>query len=296
MRVSTQQQFLSLKNPLLELQSDMLTLQERLSSGKRVKVASDDPFASISLMLYRSAQGLATQHLNTARSSISNLKLAESNLGDMDGLMKRAKVLAIQGANSSTDREGRAVMVTEIRTIQRRLVEIANSQDHAGNYLFAGQLVKTKPFSISFADPTSLNYNGDANPQYVDVGPGMRVQQNVILSQEVIAAFNALEDTAVRLEAGDLSGLSGVSLAALDSSMSSLRLVRGNIGATTNQFEASAEMATRRIDQFTEQISEREDADMTETITQLQATQTAYQAALAAFSGITRTSLLDFLR
>ena len=210
--------------------------------------------------------------------------------------MKRAKVLAIQGANSSTDREGRAVMVTEIRTIQRRLVEIANSQDHAGNYLFAGQLVKTKPFSISFADPTSLNYNGDANPQYVDVGPGMRVQQNVILSQEVIAAFNALEDTAVRLEAGDLSGLSGVSLAALDSSMSSLRLVRGNIGATTNQFEASAEMATRRIDQFTEQISEREDADMTETITQLQATQTAYQAALAAFSGITRTSLLDFLR
>lgn len=296
MRVSTQQQFASLQNPIVELQSDMLTLQERLSTGKRVRVASDDPFASIGIMLYRSAQGLATQHLNASKSSITNLTVAESSLSDMDGLLKRAKVLAIQGANSTTDQEGRQVMVTEIRTIQRRLVEIGNSQDQNGNYMFAGQLVKTKPFAINFADPTQLIYSGDTNPQIVDVGPGMKVQQNVILNQELTAAFDALEDTATRLQGGDLSGLSGVSLAAIDSAASGLRLVRGNIGASINQFQAASDMATRRIDQFTEQISEKEDADVTETITQLQTTQTAYQAALAAFSTITQNSLLDYLR
>ncbi len=296
MRVSTQQQYASLKNPLLDLQGEMLTLQQRISTGKRVQVASDDPFASISIMIFRSAKGLSTQHLNTAKAARTTMAYAESSLGEMESLMKRAKVLAIQGANSATDQDSRQVMVSEIRTIQSRLVELGNSQDQNGNYLFAGQLSKTKPFVPSFADPTQLNYNGDTNQQYVEVGPGMTVQQNVILNQQMTVAFDALEDLAVRLSAGDLSGISGVSLAEIDSSMSGLRLVRGNVGAAMNQMENAAEMAQKRIDQFIEQISEQEDADMTETITDLQNTQTAYQAALAAFSGITRMSLLDYLR
>ncbi|MCL6624566.1 MAG: hypothetical protein K6T17_08130, partial [Fimbriimonadales bacterium] len=111
----------------------------------------------------------------------------------------------------------------------------------------------------------------------------------------VLSAYDALEDAAQRLEANDVRGLSGSTLQLLDQALGQINVKRGAIGALIQQFDSAAESALRRIDHFTEQISNREDADITETVVQYQQAQNAYQAVLAAFRGTSSLSLLDFL-
>lgn len=274
----------------------MVELQLRLASGKRLVHPSDDPLAAVGVLVFRAARSLAEQHQKTAEAAQANLRMAESALGDMGEILKRANEMVVRGATATTDAEARAVMARQIRTMQDRFISHANSPDFHGNYLFAGFEVQTKPFAKNTAAPPPLVYQGDGGKQVVEVGPGLLLQSNMLVDEAVIAAYEALEDAAVRLEANDASGLSGVTLTLIKDASAQLLAIRGDAGARTIQFEEAAAAALRRYDQFTEQISVREDADMTETIVQLQQAQIAYQAALMAFQGATGLSLLNFLR
>jgi flagellar hook-associated protein 3 FlgL len=177
------------------------------------------------------------------------------------------------------------------------MLNLANAQDGAGNYLFSGFRSKTKPFERdSVSLPPTVTYNGDANVQLVEVGPGLSLPANFVVSAEIKAAYDALEDLASRLTAGDASGISGVSLELIEQSSRDVRKLLGEAGGRIQEFAAAADTAVRRSDEFTRQISDREDADMAKVVVDLQSAETAYQSALAAFSSMTGMSLLDFLR
>jgi flagellar hook-associated protein 3 FlgL len=54
--------------------------------------------------------------------------------------------------------------------------------------------------------------------------------------------------------------------------------------------------ANDKVDNLTQQLSDVEDIDLPQTITDMQLQQTAYQAALAAGAKVVQSSLIDFLR
>jgi flagellar hook-associated protein 3 FlgL len=68
------------------------------------------------------------------------------------------------------------------------------------------------------------------------------------------------------------------------------------VGATTNRLDTAA----TRFDQVEEttrsQLSETEDADMAQVLTDFSMQQSVYQAALKSGANIVQASLLDFLR
>lgn len=70
----------------------------------------------------------------------------------------------------------------------------------------------------------------------------------------------------------------------------------GDVGARAGRLEtAKARLISDELD-FTSRISENEDADLPETIMQLEAQKVGYQAALATAAKILQTSLVDYLR
>lgn len=296
MRISTSHQFGELTERVMQLQYRLAQLQNNLATGKRVHVPSDDPIASVGILSLSSAKGLAEQHRSVAEQAKSNYLLAENALAEMGELMKEAKKLALQGATATTEQSAREVMAVQIRSLQDRLISLGNSKDSNGNYLFAGFEVHTAPFERDAGPPPTLLYNGDLNVNNLEVGPGLTVGGNMIVEQQIRSAFDALQDVHDRLMSGDTSGLSGISLQLVDDASDALRLTRGTVGATIQQLDSASATAIRRIDEFTRLISDRGDADITETIVQMQATQNAYEMALAAFSGISRLSLLDFMK
>lgn len=296
MRISTGQQYERLRDGILNNQVRLAELQGQLSSGKRIQRPSDDPFAMAAAMALRAARSLAEQHKHNADAARANMALAENAVGEMGELMKRANTLAINGANGAATQEGRQAMAAEISRLQEQLVALGNTKDASGAYMFAGHLTKTTPFVVNASPPPPLQYQGDNGQRILDVGPGTAAAANVLVDTQVVAAYEALEDTKTRLLAGDTSGLSGVSLQLIQDSSASLRTARGDIGVLAKKFEDASRLAVRRYDDFTSLISEREDADIAEVAVQLSAAQVSYQAALAAFTATHQSSLLDYIR
>jgi flagellar hook-associated protein 3 FlgL len=71
---------------------------------------------------------------------------------------------------------------------------------------------------------------------------------------------------------------------------------RAETGAVLNRLETTENYWTNFKLNLTESLSATEDADLTKTITDLTAQESAYQASLAASARVLQMSLLDFLQ
>lgn len=97
------------------------------------------------------------------------------------------------------------------------------------------------------------------------------------------------------LDNNDREG-AGMLLGPLDSSIESMLDARGTVGTRTVRLETTSTRLTDMKLSFTRLLSEVEDADITEVLTQLSTYEANYQSALLAGAKIIQPSLLDFLR
>lgn len=137
--------------------------------------------------------------------------------------------------------------------------------------------------------------NNDPNRSLIisDVDNGVTSKKLKLFgSADVMGSLLALVEA---LETNDVDGV-GLVMGNLQNSSRHVIRERAAIGAKTIQLESTS---TRLVDQellFTKNLSEIEDADLTEMITQLATYENNYNAALIASSKIIQQSLLDFLR
>lgn len=296
MRISTDQQYQRLQQHIMQAQSRLADLQNQLASGKRIQRASEDAFATLGIIAFKTARGAATQHKANAKSGQYNMNAAGAALSEMDDALKKAQSLVIRAASDTTDQQARDALALEIRQLKERIQTLGNTQDHNGHYIFAGHRITTRPFEVNGTPPPSLQYQGDNGQLLLDVGTGLTLPGNLLVDQAVVAAYEALEDAQTRMEGGDISGLSGVSLQMVESAQKDIRNLRGVAGERSRQFEDALIWSQQRIDLFTAQISDREDADLAEVVTQMKVAQNTYEAALASIAMISAISLLDFIK
>jgi flagellar hook-associated protein 3 FlgL len=82
----------------------------------------------------------------------------------------------------------------------------------------------------------------------------------------------------------------------LDVRAATIRNGLSTVGARSNQLERMRQSADDMALNVSQSLSDVEDIDLPQTITDLQLQQTAYQAALAAGARVVQPSLIDFLR
>src|SRR4051812_38051448 len=136
MRISTGYQFDTYSNDIRATQERMFQYQQQVSTGKQLNQPSDDPLGTsrvLSMRALRTGIGQYQANLSTAK---GNLGYSESALSDANGVMQRAYQLAVSGASSSMDQTGRNGMAAEITSLQKRLVDLANSRGPNGAFLF----------------------------------------------------------------------------------------------------------------------------------------------------------------
>lgn len=120
--------------------------QARVSSGKRVQRASDDPTAAARAerALTQGARADANQRaLDASRNAIVQ---AESALGDATGLLQQARELLVQSGNAANSDAQRLTLAQAIRGVRSQLLQVANRGDGTGGFLFGGQGAATPPF------------------------------------------------------------------------------------------------------------------------------------------------------
>ena len=293
MRVSTSERYSETSTAIQNAQQQMYTLQQEISTGKRINQPSDDPNGTFQSLGLTSLQNTLTQYNSNLSYAQGFLQSSDNALNSTNSLVTQAYTLAVQAANSSTPQSAMAGMATQIAQMQQQIVSLANSQGSDGQYLFAGQKTQAAPFTVSAA---ALVYSGDTNNVTVASGPGQTMAINTQAGSMYTTLYSQLETLKNDLSSGNVSALSNVDIANLQSSENTILQARGAIGGNLQQVTSLTSTNTLRTTDLTTQISNLTDANIAQVATAYQSASTVYQAALTMAGQISTLSLANYIQ
>lgn len=172
MRVSTSWMAQQSVNSMLDGQSNLSDLQNRLDSGKRINQPSDDPVGAARALELSHMDADVAQYQRNISSANARLGLEDQALSTSSDALTRVRTLVLQGINGTQTDQTRADIAAELTQIRTQLMGLANGKDGNGDYLFAGNRTGGQPFS---AQGGAVVYNGDDGQRMVAAGPGMQV-------------------------------------------------------------------------------------------------------------------------
>lgn len=168
MRISTTQFQLNSLTSILDQQAKLSKTQQQLASGRRILTPSDDPAGSAAALELTSTIANFEQFKANAQQAKLRLSQEETVLGEAEVVLQRVRELTLQANNASQDSVSRKQIAAEVRERLDQLVQLANSSDGNGEYLFSGFQGRTQPFERVGGQ---VNYKGDQGQRMVQVGP-----------------------------------------------------------------------------------------------------------------------------
>ena len=269
--------------------------QEKLTSGKEISRPSDSPSDVHTALEYRASIRRADQLVRNADDGLAMLGTADTALTDTSNLMRRARDLAVQGANSTLTTGGREAIALEIDQLRQQAISLANTS-YLGRPLFSGTASPAVGGDVAYTPAGT--YNGNSAAIMRTIAPNESVQVNLTGTDVYGPAGNDLFSTLGQL-ASDLRtnpAAVGTNIASIDTVSTRVTSALATVGARVNRVEAVRNQTVTAQGQQTDRLNGIESIDIAKTIMDLQMQQTAYQAALAATAKVIQPSLMDFLR
>ena len=220
MRISTAQSFETGIASLQRAQVDLAESQQRLTSQKRVGKASDDPAAAARAERATAAIVRSQTSQRAVDASRNAMTQTESALADAGALAQQARELLVAAGNGAYGDAERKHIANQIAQIRTQLLAVANRNDGAGSYLFAGQGAGAAPFLDA---PGGVQFVGSAGATTTEASTALPLAADgaaVFLSARtgngVFATQAAAGVTSARIDGGsvtDPAALTGSSYA-----------------------------------------------------------------------------------
>mgnify|MGYP003346313511 FL=1 len=259
-------------------------------------------------MLFRSSLLLeARANLSGAQQKTSNLgrvktevDAAEQALQNAVTLFDKVQTLGAQGSSDILTASGRADAAQELDSLLQQLVGLAGTSVE-GRYIFSGDSDQQAPYTYTAgqANPVS-SYLGSSSTRLAQHPNGttftiaLDAQQIFDSSDPTTNVFHTIEQLSTALKANDS--------AAIQTANDGLAKVGEYLnnqlsfyGTTQNKVANAIDFGHTLEVQLQTQISNLEDADLTQAILELNQAGTQQQAALQSRARIPRTTLFDYL-
>jgi len=296
MRVADQQMFGLVLNQFQSISQKTLEAQQQASSGKRVSKPSDDPIAFGRIVLDKSDLAQNGQWLRNIDSGSTRLAQADSTLGQVNTTLSRLRELAVSARNDTNTANDRTVIAKEVRSLQRELVQLSNTEVN-GQRIFAGTKTDADPFVLGVGD--DVTYVGNDESQSVPVGQNQTIQVTLsgsqVFSGPTTNVFGSIKNLLSSLETNNGAGIE-TGIGDLDQAISQVANAQGQIGALDNRLSTTKSALQDTGDLLQTALSNDEDIDLAEAITNLTRQQTALQAAARSANAMFSNSLLNFLK
>ena len=175
MRISTNSFYENAGGKISELQSSLAQKQTQIASGRRIQTPSDDPVAASAALDVKQADGVNTQFAANRESAKTALTLQESTLTQYTDLLQNIKTTTVAAGDGALDDTQRKYFADQLTNDYQTLLGIANTQDSAGHYIFAGYKNTTQPFNQTAAGVT---YAGDQGQRLLQVSTSRQLALN----------------------------------------------------------------------------------------------------------------------
>jgi len=267
--------------------------QEQMTTGRRLNRPSDSPADAAAAMRTRGELAAQKQHARNAEDGLGWLNQTDGALGSMITQVRRARELALQGANGGAlGQQARDALATEVEQLRASLISVANTQ-YVGRPVFGGITAGGAAYDGSGA------WVGSAHPVHRTIGAGVQVQVNVdgpdVFGPDGASLFDDLGALAADLRAGDDAGIRA-GIDALAGRLEALATAQAEVGTRAKRVETALTAATDNELALATRLSDLEDADLIKAAIDVKLGEVAYQAALAGSARVLSVSLMDYLQ
>jgi len=211
----------------------------RLSTGKRINSAKDDPGSlTVAIRMTAEINSLSTA-LKSASDAQSAIDTGEAALAEIHVLLLRMRELAVQGATETTTSADRAALDSEVSALETEIDRIGSSTTWGGINLLNGAYSKSSPivFQIGPNNGDSLSFTMG----YVRATSAATAQGTLGLSSDVLtrtkaSAYIEKIDGAISIASSRRGNFGAVSNR-LDSTITNIRNMKANILSARGQIE-----------------------------------------------------------
>lgn len=317
MRISTQMMYQQNMRGITNSQAEWMKYGEQMSTGKRVINPSDDPIAASQAVVLSQAQSENSQFALARTFATQKVSLEENVLNQVTTAIQSAQEKIVSAGNGTLSDDDRASLATDLQGIRDQLMNLANSTDGNGRYIFAGYKTETAPFAQ--ADGA---YNGGTEniTQQVDASRSMTIGHtgnkifDKITSNAVPEPNNGTSETnlfkmldsaiaSLNSPVGDDATLKEQAKAVIDktnrglkNSLNNVLSVRAELGTQLKELESLDSLGTDRALGQTQQMSNLVDVDWNAAISSYVMQQAALQASYKAFTDMQGMSLFQLNR
>ena len=321
---------------LQQTMTDLSAISNRLSSGKKISRPSDDVIGTIKALDYKLSIDLNDRYQSNIADVRNRFDFTDKVLSSASDTLSSLGQIASQGASGELSADERTAFAGQVIQYRDMLTSLANSKyldkyvfsgyktdtqafdsatfayqgdsgisnvpiDQNTNMPinFAGNSV----FSLPLTAAQTVQLPGGGSIQYTPGAPGTTTTNvtildagNNIVDQFSYDNFMQMADImATALNANDTRRISALVQPLLDA-RTHIQAVQAENGVRENAIDDQNTRLTSFNLSLQNSLSATEDADMTETITDLQKTSVALQALQQASARILSQSLLDFLK
>jgi flagellar hook-associated protein 3 FlgL len=289
-------------------QADVAKFQDLISTGVKVKAASDAPAAFATIATARGASKRAGTYQETLNDSTSDLNAGVSALQDTSAVLARAGQLAIDGASGTIDATGFEALATEVDSLLTRTLASANRQQD-DRYLFGGTATDAPPFRVDTltADgkPATIAYDGAGERARALVSRSQTVDTRYVgrdvfqaAGEDVFGALIGLRDDLRNTTLNDSQKTEALSARLADLQTARTRV--GEVMAEQSGNLAGMEAVQSRLQDLKLNADVRagdlEATDYAEAVVNMKQQESAFESTLGVAARMLQTSLLDFLR
>ena len=218
-------------------------IQDKISSGKNIIFASDDPVGAVQLSGMKDNLSRVGRFIENSNIALDRLHLMDATMEAVNTVFIRAKELAVQASNDIYGVMDREAIAIEFDEMKSELMTLANTQDSTGTFIYAGFKTKTSPFKMNANG--AVEYNGDRGVLNLQVTEsrlietsldGSTVFQDIVTSEGVSTdLFAALDNISrsIRTAAGGVeearaNGIAKISLTNADPGTYSFKITSGD--------------------------------------------------------------------
>jgi flagellar hook-associated protein 3 FlgL len=291
MRVSDSFSQHTFQRDLARTRARLDNAMQRVSSGLRVRYASDDSPAAAELLRLADE----SQRLTSRRQSLSQarpwLQQAEQAITQVSESLTRARTVAIQVANGTLQGDNRAAAAAEISGLRDKLDGLAASRI-GGRYIFSGTLTTTAPFDAAGA------YQGNDSSIEVpldDQNVAINFPGDLLFGEDGVGGPR---DLLARLEAAmtadDQQAIQDL-LTPLGDAINSNAVLLAQVGNRSKALEdADLRLQDKQL-ASSQRAADLGSADMAEALSDMARFQTGYEATLAAGARLFGPNFFDYI-
>jgi flagellar hook-associated protein 3 FlgL len=297
MRVTDKLRSEASKKQLNNVNVKLATIQEQMSSQKKILHPSDDP-----VIYSRNVQMISEKSMNTQyKRNLDRLNTFagtyETVFSSVKDLLTTAKQLAATQGSDQMDAASRTTAASQIEGIIENLVTLGNTK--VGNaYAFGGKKSDAAAFVLNDTD-YSVTFQGsdDVSEIYVDGSTKEKLGisgKRAFYDGTTVSVFGALKELRDALKNNDGNAIR----ASVDSLNKAVDLTANNvayIGTYSSTIDTMTTQNTAKGDLLTTTMSDMVDADLIQLTADFYMLKNAYEAASSSMSTMMKLSILNYM-